>query len=111
MPDLPHPAWFALSAHASDRAHQLSLPAMPRADSHRSASAERDPAGLHSLPHEHSRLQYRSKVLPIRREEKTMAYTTENSPRLLVLQKEPLDLNQRRYTIVGRGIAVALLAL
>ena len=66
MPDLPHRARFAVSAHAAHRTRQLALPAVPHHHSNRSASTERLPAGLHPVPHEHSRFQYRSEVLQIR---------------------------------------------
>src|SRR6266540_7103211 len=65
MPDLPHPPWLGLSAHVADRPRELALFAVPRTDSTRSASAERIPPGLHSVPYEHSRFQYQSNILPV----------------------------------------------
>src|SRR5271166_5774523 len=66
MPGLPHRPWLALSAHAADRTRQHALPAVPYGHSAGSASTERVPAGLHSLPHEYPRLKYRLQVLQIK---------------------------------------------
>src|SRR6202140_3925202 len=65
MPDLPHRARLAISAHAADRTREHALPAVPYGYSDWPAPAERVPAGLHSVPHEYPRLEYRPQVLQV----------------------------------------------